>query len=222
MKQYYSVLEKCPLFWNTLENNKEAAFDNMLKCLSAHVMKASKNQVIFSEGEPVQKVGVLLSGEVQIIKEDYYGNRSIVNSLGKAQMFGEVFACAGIEKMPVSVVATQESEIMILDCKKIITTCTNSCQFHNQLIYNMMHIIAEKNLILNQKLEILSKRTTREKLMTYLLSQTKLHNSNSFTIPYDRQGLADYLSVERSAMSAEISKLRREGILECRKNYFKL
>lgn len=222
MKQYSSVLEKCALFQNIYERNKESDITEMLKCLSANVMNIHKNQTILAEGELTQKVGIVLSGAVQVIREDYYGNRSIVASLETAQLFGEVFACAGIDRIPVSVIAAKDSEIMMLDCKKIITTCNNMCQFHNQLVYNMVRILAEKNLMLNQKLEILSKRTTREKLMIYLLSQAKLHNSNSFTIPYDRQELADYLSVERSAMSTEIGKLRKEGILECKKNYFRL
>ena len=222
MKQYSSVLEKCALFQNIYERNKESDITEMLKCLSENVMNVHKNQTILAEGELTQKVGIVLSGAVQVIREDYYGNRSIVASLETAQLFGEVFVCAGIDRIPVSVIAAKDSEIMMLDCKKIITTCNNMCQFHNQLVYNMVRILAGKNLMLNQKLEILSKRTTREKLMTYLLSQAKLHNSNSFTIPYDRQELADYLSVERSAMSTEIGKLRKEGILECKKNYFRL
>ncbi len=184
MKQYSSVLEKCALFQNIYERNKESDITEMLKCLSANVMNVHKNQTILAEGELTQKVGIVLSGAVQVIREDYYGNRSIVTSLETAQLFGEVFACAGIDRIPVSVIAAKDSEIMMLDYKKIITTCNNMCQFHNQLVYNMVR--------------------------------------NSFMIPYDRQELADYLSVERSAMSTEIGKLRKEGVLECKKNYFRL
>ena len=124
--------------------------------------------------------------------------------------------------MPVSVIAERPSEIMLIDCKRILSTCTNTCIFHQQLINNLLRIVASKNLLLQQKIEVMSQRTTRDKLMTYLLSQAKLKNSSEFTIPYDRQALADYLGVERSALSAEIGKLRKEGVLESTKSHFRL
>ena len=111
---------------------------------------------------------------------------------------------------------------MLIDCNHILHTCSNNCGFHQQLIFNLMKDLAVKTLLFHQKIEITSKRTTREKLMTYLLIQAKRVNSNSFDIPFDRQELADYLEVERSGLSAEISKLRQEGILESHKNHFEL
>ncbi|MBR6798810.1 MAG: Crp/Fnr family transcriptional regulator, partial [Firmicutes bacterium] len=134
----------------------------------------------------------------------------------------ESFACAEVEELPVSVVASENSEIMLIDCKRIITTCSSSCRFHNMIIHNLLQVLATKNLAFNKKIEITSKRTTRDKLMTYLLSQAKIHGSSSFEIPFDRQELADYLGVERSAMSKEISKMKDDGLIECERSWFKV
>lgn len=194
----------------------------MLSCLGARTRSLTKNQIIFQEGDPARDVGIVLSGAVQIVKEDYYGKRSIVARIGPGELFGESFACAGVKALPVSVVASEDSLVAIIDCHRITVSCSNACAFHSRMIFNLLRVVASKNLLFNQKIEITSKRTTREKLMTYLLSQAKLHGSDSFTIPYDRQALADYLGVERSAMSTELGKLRREGVLECDKSWFKL
>ncbi len=218
MQEFVPLLSRCTLF----QNIRQEDLPPMLSCLGARVTTVKKNQLIMREGEPARSVGIVLSGGAQIIKEDYYGNRSIVARIEPGELFGESFACAGVDALPVSVEATADSQIMLINCHRITVSCTNACGFHSRLIYNLLQVVATKNLIFNQKIEITSKRTTREKLMTYLLSQAKTHNSSSFTIPYDRQSLADYLGVERSAMSAEIGKLRKEGILECDKSRFKL
>jgi len=218
MKKYLEVLKVCPLFENIAETDISA----MLACIGARVIQCAKNEMVFVEGDPADKVGVVLSGAAQIVKEDFYGNRSIVASVAPSQLFGETFACAGIERLPVSVVCTEKSEIMLVDCRRITMTCSNACEFHSRMILNMLRVVAEKNLVFNRKIEITSKRTTREKLMAYLLEQAKLNRSSEFTIPFDRQSLADYLGVERSALSAEISRMRSEGILETNRSWFRL
>lgn len=163
----------------------------------------------------------ICSGKVQIERIDFYGNRSIMADVEQGELFGESFACAGAAVWPVNVVASEDSEVILINCHRISEPCSKACTFHGRMIFNLMKIISVKNLILHQKIEIISKRTTREKLRTYLLIQAKEHGS-SFTIPYDRQSLADYLEVDRSGLSAEISKLRKEGILESSKNRFTL
>ena len=137
-------------------------------------------------------------------------------------MFAEAFACARIDSLPVSVVAEKQSEVMFIDSEHIMRTCSNNCGFHNQLIYNLMKDLAAKTIMFHHRIEITSKRTTREKLLAYLTLQAKKNNSNRFKIPFDRQALADYLEVDRSGLSAKISKLRNEGVLESEKNYFEL
>ena len=218
MKKYHAVLCECMLFDGI---NKEDLI-SMLACLGARVEEYKQGEIIFSEGEAAREIGIVLSGNAQIVRIDYFGNRSIVTNIGKAQLFGESFACAGVNTLPVDVIATSDSVVMLIDANRIINTCNNTCEFHRQVIFNLLKVVATKNLVFHQKLEVTSKRSTREKLMTYLLMQAKNNNSNEFEIPFDRQELADYLEVERSGLSAEIGKLRKEGVLECRKNRFVL
>lgn len=218
MKKYLSVLKKCILFRDIDDDNIIA----MLDCLNAKVIKAGKGEFVFNQGDKAEYVGVMLSGEAQIIRDDFFGNRTIVAAIMPGEMFGESFACAGVPEIPVSVMTSEKSEIMLLDCKRIITTCESSCMFHNMIIHNLISVLADKNLAFNKKIEITSKRTTRDKLMTYLMTQAKNHNSSSFNIPFDRQELADYLGVERSAMSKEISRMKADGLIECEKSWFKI
>lgn len=218
MKDFYPILEKCALF----QGIDRTDLPGMLACLGARVTTVGRHQAIFSEGDEANFVGILLSGSAQILKEDFYGDRSIVSTVLPGELFGESFACAGVPSLPVSIVASEDAEVMILDSRRIGVSCSNACAFHSRMIYNLLKIVAGRNLEFNKKLDIMSRRTTRDKLMAYLLGEAKRNGSNSFSIPYDRQGLADFLAVERSAMSAEISKLRREGVLESEKNHFKL
>lgn len=216
MKKYYDVLKQCPLF----DGIAEADLLRMLVCLGATVEMFDKKYTVIAEGNPAKYIGIVLSGEVQIVQVDYYGNRSILAEAGVSEVFGEAFACAETEAIPVSVIANEPSEIMLIDCSHILHTCQNNCGFHQTLIFNLMKDLAVKALMFHQKLEITSQRTTRDKLMTYLMIQAKKAGSNRFRIPFDRQELADYLEVERSGLSAEISKLRKDGILDSEKNEF--
>lgn len=216
MKKYLETLKSSPLF----EHINGEDLVNMLGCIGGAVYTYKKGQSILCEGDRADKIGIVLSGRVQIIRMDYYGNRSILAELGKSQLFGESFACAGINGLPISVVAVEDSSVMLMDITRIISSCTSACHFHNQMIHNLLRAVSIKNITLNKKIEITSQRSTREKLMTYLLMQAKETGRNSFDIPYDRQELADYLEVERSGLSAEISKLRRAGILESKNNHF--
>jgi len=218
MKKYLEILKKCRLFEGISDEN----FISLFHCLESEIKSYAKNQYILSEGETASYIGILLSGAVQIIRVDFYGNRSIISEIRPSEIFGEAFVCAEIKAVPVNVIAEENCEIMLVDSGKILQPCCNACEFHSRIIFNLMKSIADKNLLLNQKIEIISKRSTREKLMTYLMIQAKYHNSSSFFIPYDRQALADYLEVDRSGLSAEISKLRKENIIECKRNFFRL
>ena len=164
----------------------------------------------------------MLTGNVHVIQEDFWGNRTILANIEPGELFGEAFSCAGLDKLPVSVLAVQDSEVLMIDYRKIITTCSSSCVFHTALIHNMLRILADKNVMLTQKMELLTKNTTREKLLAYLSLQAQQAGSTKFNIPFNRQGLADYLSVDRSAMSAELSKMQKDGVLVYKKNRFEL
>ena len=218
MKKYLPILQKSPLFFGVEKDD----ILPMLECLDGTLRICPKGSIVFAEGDRPTHLGVVLEGEVRITRTDYYGNRSIVATVKASQVFGETFACAEVQSLPVDIMAAADSILLMIDVRRIISTCCNACTFHNRIIYNLMKQTAAKNLMFHRKLEITSKRTTRDKLMTYLLMTAKEQGSSSFEIPYDRQELADYLEVDRSGLSAEISKLRREGVLTAEKNRFTL
>jgi len=218
MKDLLPLLKSCPLFDGIHPDDLQG----MLGCLGGKELTVKKGHTLFREGDSATTIGIVLSGSIQLIREDIFGNRSIVDHIGKNMLFGESYAFSATEVLPVSIIADSDSHILLLESRRITTCCSNACAFHSQVIFNLLRIVANANLTLHSKIHITSQRTTREKLMTYLLGQAKLAQSSQFSIPYDRQALADYLEVDRSGLSAEISKLRKEGILECNKNRFRL
>lgn len=216
MKDFFEILSQCPLF----QGIERSDLDSMLACLDGKTMKIAKGNPVFLEGTPARFVGIVLSGTVQVVREDYYGNRSIMTSLQPGEIFAEAFSFAGLETMPVSAVAMKDSEVLLLDCRRVLTTCSNSCHFHSLLLKNLLQGMARKNLALSQKIRYMSQKSTKEKLMAYLYDQAKQQGSTEFVIPYDRQALADYLGVERSAMSAEIGKLKNSGQIDTKGAWF--
>lgn len=218
MEFYLKFIEKVPLFHGIERTN----LYTFLHCLQAKVKTYEKNETIFHVGDPAQYVGIVLSGSVHLVKEDYFGNRDMFFHVPALQIFAESFAYSQMSALPISAIAAEKSVIMFVDRSRLHTTCHNVCNFHQQLIRNLLMIIAQNNVLLSQKLEITSKRTTKEKIMAYLMFEAEKAGSDSFTIPFDRQTLADYLGVERSAMSAEIGKLRDEGRIEVNRKQFRL
>ncbi len=216
MTKYMRILRRCPLFSGIEDEN----LIPMLGCLGAKTEVYQKNETILGEGDHANSFGIVLSGEVQIVQNDYYGNRSILANIESSEIFGETFACAEVDALPVDIVASENAEVMLVDVHRVTRSCGNACSFHSQIIFNLVKIVAEKNLVFHRKIMVTSGRTTRDKLMVYLLSEAKKRNSDTFEIPYDRQELADYLEVERSGLSSEIGKLRREGVILAEKNKF--
>ena len=219
MKKYNEILESVPLFRGISEEERQ----QMLDCLRAQQQRFAAGAVILLAGDPADRVGVLLEGRAQVIREEFSGNRTILTGLNPGDLFAEAFACASGEHktLPVTVLAVAESVVLWMDYRKILRTCPAGCAFHHRLVENMLAVVADKNLMLNRRIGHLSKRSTREKLLSYLSEQAALHGSAAFSIPFDRQQLADYLCVERSAMSAVLSKLREEGVLEVERNRFR-
>lgn len=208
----------CPLF----DGISSEDLPGMLHCLGARSMSADKGSTILEEGSQAKDVGILLSGSAQMIRTDYLGNRTILSNVMPGELFADSFSCSRSGILPVDIVARENCEYLLLDCRRIMTTCSHACAFHSQMIFNLLQIVADKNLALHQRAYITSGRTTREKLLTYLLMQAKEADSATFSIPFDRQGLADYLEVDRSGLSAEMSKLKKEGILDYYKSDFRL
>jgi CRP-like cAMP-binding protein len=194
----------------------------LLNCLPTEVRNYEKGGVIAMTGDAVGAVGVVISGSVCVQQEDFWGNRTIMEHVAPGGLFNEAFACAGLAELPVTVVAVEKSRVLFADCRRILTTCSSACQFHTELIKNMVQILARENIMLTKKIEHMSRRTTREKLLCYLSSKAKELERDYFEIPFNRQQLADYLAVDRSALSAELSRMRKEGILDFNKNAFKL
>ena len=218
LKKYLEILKKCPLFFDISDNDIMI----MLGCLDAKVVEFDKKYTVFAEGSRARYIGIVLSGSVQMMRVDFYGNRSIISVAGESEMFAEAFACAETSSLPITAIANEPSVVMLIDCSHVLHTCKNVCSFHQKLIFNLMKSLAGKNIAFHQRIEITSKRTTREKLMAYLAMEAKKSDKASFDIPFDRQELADYLEVDRSGLSAEISKLRAEGIIESDKKRFTL
>lgn len=216
--RFYGVLKDVSLF----DKIKRDELELLLNCLRAQHVFFGKEQFILRQGEPVMQMGVVLSGTAQVLREDTNGNRTILTELAPRDLFAEALACAGVESSPVAVRAVSNCEVLLLHYKKIITSCPASCSFHTRLIENMLSLMANKNLLLNSRIDILSQRTMREKMLVYLRQQSARKKSRQVKIPFSRQGLADFLCVERSALSRELCKMREDGLIAFEKNTFTL
>lgn len=216
MKDYLPVICASPLFSGIKGEEAKA----ILSCLNGTERAFEKDTYIFRAGDSTDSLGIVLSGCVLMVQEDFWGNRNIVFSAAQGQTFAEAFACAPGAVMNVSVLTQTPCQILFLNVKRILHTCPSSCSHHNQMIQNLLSSLAEKNLQQNQKLSHLAQRTTRAKLLSYLSAAARQHKSFEFDIPYSRQQLADYLSVERSGLSLELGKMRREGLVDFHKNHF--
>jgi CRP-like cAMP-binding protein len=213
-----AILRKNPLFLGI----SGGEIETMLACLKVRIELFGKGDCIFRQGDPVPALGVVLDGSVFVEAGDYWGNVNILDRVGAGGMFGEAFACMPGVASPVNAVAAQKSKVLLLDAARVIATCPSACDFHLRLVRNLLTAMARKNLVLTQKVGHVTKRTTREKVLSYLSTQSLVQGSSSFDIPFNRQQLADYLSVERSALSSCLGKMQEEGVISFRKNHFRL
>lgn len=193
---------------------------SLLKCLGINTKSYKKNAMIIPFETKITSIGIVLEGNIEVIKEDINGNKIIISKLSVNDIFAETIVCAGLEKSPVTVMATSKCEILFIPFEKVLSPCANTCSFHKQLIQNMLKVIAKKNILLNMQIDLLGKKTTREKLLTFLRTQMAIAKSKTFLIPYNRNELADFLCVDRSAMSRELCKMRDDGIIKFDKNHF--
>ena len=216
MKNIFEAIKNNPL----LNGIGYSDFEGMARCLGAETQTYNKNEVILLSGDTVNHIGLVISGSVKVIKEDVDGNITILTELSVPELFGEVFACAGIDHSPVTVQASEKCEILFMNYRKVITSCSSACEFHSRLIENMLELIARKTLQLNQKIEILSKRTTRGKLLAFF--DVQRGSAKKFSIAFNREELAHYLCVDRSGMSNELCKMRDDGIIKFHKNTFEI
>ncbi len=218
MKKYVSLLKRTKLFSGVGGED----ILSMLACLNATVQSRGKGEYVFRQGEMIRSLTLLAAGRLHIQKEDYWGNLSILNEIRPGEMFGEAYIVPNSGALMNDVVAAEDSIIFSFDIDRILSVCPSACPFHTRLVKNLFYTISEKNRSLVQKLGYMSQRTTREKLLSYLSDEAKRQNSSSIKIPFNRQQLADFISVDRSAMSNELCKMRDEGILDFYKNEFTL
>lgn len=218
MKQYIPVLRKTKMFSGVGDEEIES----MLSCLNARVQHYKKGEYVLRTGGHLRDILILVKGSLHIQKDDYWGNRSLLGQLGAGEMFGEAYVAPESGALMNDVVAVEDSAVMFFDLQRLLTTCSSACRFHAAVVQNLFFAISEKNRKLVQKLGHMSKRSTREKLISYLSEEAKRQNSAWFSIPFNRQQLADFLSVDRSAMSNELCKMRDEGLLRFDKNHFEL
>jgi CRP-like cAMP-binding protein len=218
VKEFVTVLKRTKLFSGVGDDD----ISTMLSCLEARLLTYKKGDYVLRQGEHLSDILVLAEGSLHIQRDDYWGNRSILGHVGAGEIFGEAYVAPESGTLLNDVLALEDSSVFFFDAKRVITTCSSACRFHTIVVQNLFFAISEKNRSLVQKLDYMSRRTTREKLISYLSEEAKKENSPYITIPFNRQQLADYLSVDRSAMSNELCKMRDEGLLEFERNRFKL
>ena len=196
--------------------------DAMLGCIGYHRKHYKKGEIIAFEAEIINHVGVVVQGSVDMIKEDVWGNRTMLLRAYRTDIFGETFACGEDALSVVTFVAAEDTEVMFLSFCRVMHTCTHACQFHQTLIENMVRLIARKNRELMRKIEVVSKRTLREKILAYLSIQAQNQGSKQFELPLGRVELAEYLCADRSALTRELAKMQAEGLISYHRNSFQI
>lgn len=210
-------MEKIDLFDGMSREERKA----LLTCLDVRNRGYEKDEILTADEMKKGIIGIVVKGSITIYNEDFWGNRNIIARCTEGDMFGEAFAGAG-ETLEMDICTSEKTEIMYIEFENIVRPCDKYCEYHKILVANLLRIISLKNIHLMRKIKHLSKRSTREKILSFLSEQAKIKQKNEFEIEFNRQELADYLSVERSAMSRELSKLKAEGLLDFRKNSFRL
>lgn len=218
MEPYLQILKRTSLFAGVGEEEIAA----MLHCLGTRLHRCPKGSYVLRAGARVSRLAVLVEGRLHLQQDDYWGNRALLHEVAVGEMFGEAYLSPGSGPLPHDVVAVADSVVLSFDLSRVLSVCSSACRFHTLTVKNLFFAISEKNRKLVAKLGYLSSRSTREKLLAYLSDQAQRNQGGDFTIPFNRQQLADFLSVDRSAMSHELAKMRAEGLLDFHKNHFTL
>lgn len=218
MESYMKILSHTPLFAGL----DAGEISQLISCVTAERRSFPRHSYIFRAGDVVSSMGLVLRGSVLLVQEDLWGRRNIIAKLQPGEIFAETFAASVDVPLNLSILANEDCEILFLNMSRILTVCPTSCPHHVRVMKNLVSVLAKKVLAFNDKVTHMSRKTTREKLISYLSTESQRQNSLEFDISYDRQQLADFLCVERAAMSVELSKLQKQGIIEYNKNHFRL
>lgn len=218
MKDFLSVIRSSQLFSGISEKELTA----MLFCLDAKTESFSKDTFVLRAGDTAESIGLVLLGSILIIQEDIWGNRNIISKAGPRQTFAAAYACAPGSRLNVSVIAETPVTVMFLNVKRILNVCSSACAHHSRIIRNLLGELAANNLRFNEKLTHIGQRSTRSKIMSYLSAEAQRLGKYEFDIPFSRQQLADYLGIERSGLSLELGKMKKDGVLDYHKNHFVL
>lgn len=218
MEEFLSTIRSAPLFSGV----SEAELTAMLACLKAEKKDFPKEAFVLRAGDTAESIGLVLTGTVLVIQEDIWGNRNILSKAGLGRTFAAAYACAPGSRLNVSVVAETPVTVLFLNVKRILTVCPSACSYHNRIIRNLLGELAGKNLQFSEKLTHVGQRSTRSKIMSYLSAEAQRLGTYELDIPFSRQQLADYLGVERSGLSQELGKMKKDGLLDYRKSHFVL
>ena len=215
MEKYLDALAAVGLF----QGVDAAELISMLRCMGAETKKVEKGDILLLAGGKPRHIGIVLTGQLHIVREDYDGNRSIIANLTPGEIYAEALCCADVAESPVTVIAGEDSAVMLVGFARILNACSNACSYHTKLIGNMLGLMAGKNLLLQSRMEIMGLKSIRARVTLYLKS-FRPERGREFTIPFNREEMADYLCVERSALSHELAKMRKDGLIEYRKDRF--
>jgi CRP-like cAMP-binding protein len=218
MIDYIEQIMKFSIF----DGIKKENIDSMLGCIGLYVREYHKGEFILLSNEPIKAIGIILNGTVHMTTDDIVGNKVLFMIMKEGELFGESFACGSLTDSSVSFYAATDCNVLYLPFYKVIHTCRISCIHHHQLTENMLRLIGDKNVRLMEKIEVISKKSLREKILTYLSIRERMCGSKSFEIPLGRIELADYLCADRSALTRELNHMKSEGILNFNKNNFQL
>lgn len=208
------ILPETELF----EGIDEAGRRALLDCLGAVAAEYRKGEPILTEGSVTRALGLVLSGLVLITHADAWGSESVLGHAGPGSVFAEAYACIPGEPLLIRVTAAEDARVLFIDAGRLLEPCAAACGRHKRVIQNLLGICARKSLQLSRKILHTGPKTIRGRLMSYFSDCAGQAGGSSFTLPYRRQQLADYLGVDRSAMCAELSKMRRDGLIEYDKN----
>lgn len=212
------VLQNCVLFRGIPENE----LMRMLGCIAPRTANYPKGTLILEAGGAMRELGVVLSGTVDIVKETPLGERVVLNKISRGGIFGEVIALSDTQNAPATIFAAESCSVLYIVPKRILQPCRNGCEWHSRLSENLIHIVAQKALYLNRKIDFLVIKSMRGKLCTYLYEYYKNTGGTTFTLPFNRNELADFLNVSRPSMSRELGRLRDEGILSFSGSSFRI